>query len=145
MFLLKQDVANGKTNGILLSYPNITVFTAGPAADLHSIYAGELRFTIGRVKKLVALDTRRFLCIPQTQQSGGGNYDQIKRDMGFIHLTPQIVLDGSGTNEIEIQYPTFAGWAGQSAVNGTEHRVVLYMRGLLVSGGSQITGGSQNE
>lgn len=138
IFLLKQDIANRKTNGRLHTYPNVTEFGATAAADLESIYNGELSVTIGRVKKLVGFDLRRMLYVPQTLQSAAGNRDSYcGQKGGFAKLTPQLVLDGSGTNEIEINYPTFAGWAGYSAVAGTEHRIVLIFRGLLVTDGSQ--------
>ncbi len=136
VMLVKQDVANLKTNGELSTYPNQTIFGATAAADLFSIYMGDLRISIGRSKKLVALDLLRFLTIPQTQKSASTNYDQKDYKAGFVNLTPQIRLDGSGTNELEIQFPAFVGWAGHSATSGTEHRVVLYLRGLLVTGGS---------
>jgi len=136
VMLTKQDVANLKTNGELVTYPNQTIFGATAAADLFSIYMGDLRISIGRAKKLVALDLLRFLHIPQTQKSASTNYDQRSHESGFVNLTPQIRLDGSGTNELEIQFPAFVGWAGHSTVSGTEHRVVLYLRGLLVTGGS---------
>ncbi|RTL56241.1 MAG: hypothetical protein EKK37_17360 [Sphingobacteriales bacterium] len=135
--LLQQDVANAKTSGRLHSYPNLTAFTAAQATDLEAIYNGYLQFTINRVKKFVALDTYRFLNVPITQQSALTNRDSLDYKTGFQKLTPQVVLDGSGTNELELFFPTYAGWAGASAVAGTEHRVVLFLRGFLVTGGSQ--------
>lgn len=139
--LLKQDVANGKTNGNLHAYPNIIVFGAAAAADLWAIYQGYLTFTINKVKKLVSLDCKRFLQVPRTQQSGVANYDDVSGNKtGFMKLTPHITLDGSGTNELELKFPTYAGFAGgTSASAGFEHRVVLYCRGMLITGGSANT------
>jgi hypothetical protein len=140
LFILRQDVANKKTNGDLHSYVNLTTFAAAAGftpADLKAIYQGRLSIEIARERKLVALDTSRFLNVPETQQTGATNYDQKdgKKD-GFIRLTPQIVIDGAGTNEFKVEWPSYAGWAGASVTAGTEHRVVLYFRGLLVTGGS---------
>ncbi len=138
-FLLKQDVANEKTNGVRQTYPNITVFGAAAAADLWSIYeSGKLNITINKKRELIDYDLANCLYVPRTQQTGAINYDdKIGAKAGFDKLTPHITLDGSGTNEIVIDFPSFAGWAGHSAVAGTEHRAVLFFRGMLISGGSQ--------
>lgn len=136
--LLKQDIVNGKTNGDLHAYPNITVFGAAAASDLKAIYQGYLSFTINKVKELVSFDTQRFLAKPRTQQTGPTNYDDVNGNKtGFVKLTPHITLDGSGTNELELKYPQYAGFAGGTSADvGFEHRAVLYLRGLLITGGS---------
>ena len=133
-FLIKQDVANGKTNARRVAYPNITVFGAAAAADLMALYeTGKLKVNVAREDKFVALDIARFLHIPETQQTGATNYDETSSKSGFVHLTPQLVLDGNGTNEIE--FASYAGWAGgTSADEGFKHRAVLYLRGYLVTG-----------
>jgi hypothetical protein len=139
--LLKQDVANGVTNGKLHAYPNIIVFGAAAAAHLWAIYQGFLTFTINKKKELVTLDCNRFLEVPFTQQSGAANYDQVNGNKtGFMKLTPHITLDGSGTNELELKYPSYAGFAGGTSIDaGFEHKVVLYLKGLLITGGSANT------
>ena len=86
-----------------------------------------------------ALDTQRFLNVPETQQSAGTNRDMFSLFKKLYRLTPHIEIDGSGTNEIELQYPTYAGWAGASATVGTDNKAVLYLHGLLISGGSANT------
>ncbi|HMP86196.1 MAG TPA: hypothetical protein PKE63_02910 [Lacibacter sp.] len=136
-FLLKQDTANNKTNGKLQSYPNITIFGAAAAADLMGLYeSGVLKVNIGREDKFVALDLHRFLDIPETQQSGASNFDQFSgKKSGLIDLTPQLILNGNGTNEIEIDFTSYAGWAGgTSSTEGFTHRAVLYFSGLLATG-----------
>jgi hypothetical protein len=106
-------------------------------ADLKAIWHGWLSIEIGRVKKMVAFDTQRFLHVPETQQTGATNYDQkVGKKDGFVRLTPQIVLDGSGTNDLSVTFPSFNGWSGASVTAGTQHRLCLYFRGLLVTGGS---------
>ncbi len=133
--LLKQDIANGKTNGELFSYPNVFTFGQTAADDLRSIYtAGELSITIDRVQQLIAYDTHRFLHVPQVQKTAITNYDQQHENAGFAMLTPNITIHGSGTNDINLKFATFTGWAGASAVAGTEHRAVLILRGLHITG-----------
>lgn len=135
LFLLMQLPA--KSNGRLHAYPNLTDFGAAAAADLESIFNGELSITINRKKWLPSLDTQRFLKIPETQQSAGTNRDQRSLHHLMENLTPHIELDGSGTNEIEITYPSHAAWAGATpVVGGNTHRAVLYIHGLLIVSGS---------
>ncbi len=140
LFIIRQDVANNKTNAELNSYVNLTTFAASAGfvpADLKAIFNGSLSVEINRVKKMVAFDTYRFLENPFTQQTGATNYDSKQgKKTGFVKLTPQIVLDGSGTNDLTVTFPAYNGWAGASVTAGTQHRLVLYLRGLLVTGGS---------
>ncbi len=141
LFLLRQDTANEKTNAELHSYVNLTSFVAAVGfvpGDLKAIFNGYLKISVGRAQKIVALDTQRFYKVPETQQTGPTNYDQKdgNRD-GFIKCTPQIVVDGNGTNEISVTFPSFAGWAGASVTAGTTHKLCLYLRGLLVPGGNR--------
>ncbi len=134
-FLLKQP--DGKSNGRLHSYPNLTDFAvAGVADDLESIFNGEISITINRKKILPAYDMQKFLKVPETQQSAGTNRDQ--RDLRKLlnHLTPHVELDGSGTNEVEIVYPSHAAWTGGTAPATFKHYAVLYCDGLLITGGS---------
>ncbi|MFZ4056966.1 MAG: hypothetical protein ACOYKE_02455 [Ferruginibacter sp.] len=133
LLLVKQGI--GKSNGRLVAYPNAILFGAA-APDLESIYNGELSIQINNTKFVVALDTQRFLKVPETQQSGNGNRDQSNLKSILSPLTPHIELDGSGKNELEIVYPSHAAWAGGTADEGFEHRAVLYCHGLLISGGS---------
>lgn len=140
LFILRQDTANLKTNADLHTYVNLTTFAAAAGfvpADLKALFHGFLEVTINRVKKMIAFDTQRFWYAPETQQTGATNYDQKngKKD-GFVKLTPQIVLDGSGTNELNVVFPSFSGWSGASVTAGTQHRLCLYFRGLHVTGGS---------
>lgn len=140
LFIIRQDIANAKTNADLHTYVNLTTFAAAAGftpADLKALHHGFLEVSINRVKKMVAFDTQRFLYVPETQQTGATNYDQKDgRKDGFVRLTPQIVLDGAGTNELNVVFPSYAGWAGASVTAGTQHRLVLYFRGLHVTGGS---------
>lgn len=132
-FLLSQP--DGKSTGRLHSYPNPTDFGAA-AADLEAIFNGELSITINRTKILPFYDMQSFLKVPETQQSGAGNRDQRSLEKLLVNLTPHIDLDGSGTNEIEITYPSHAGFAGGTAASGFKHYAVLYAKGFLISGGS---------
>lgn len=140
LFLIRQDTANAKTNADLHTYVNLTTFAAAAGfvpADLKAIYHGKLSIEIGRVKKMVGFDNQRFYHVPETQQTGATNYDQKSgRNDGFVRLTPQIVIDGAGTNDFTITFPSYNGWNGASVTAGTQHRLCLYFRGLLVTGGS---------
>jgi len=140
LFITRQDTANGKTNAELCSYVNLTKFAAAAGfvpADLNAIFNGSLSIEINRVKKMVAFDNYRFFETPFTQQTGVSNYDSKQgKKSGFVKLTPQIVLDGAGTNDLTVNFPAYNGWAGASVTAGTQHRLVLYLRGLLVTGGS---------
>lgn len=136
MFLLKQDVANKKTNGLLYSYPNRTIFGAA-TDDLMAIFnSGKLNIEINKKREIPDLDCARFLQIPTTQQSAVGNFDEFNLKKAMKHATPQFKIDGAGTNDISVKFETYAGFAGASAVVGTEHRVVLYLHGFFVQGGS---------
>jgi hypothetical protein len=136
VFLLKQDIANGKTNGLPYSYPNRTIFGAA-TDDLLAIFtAGVLDIEVNKKREIPDLDLLRFLQIPQVQQSTANNFDETNLKKALKPVTPQFRIDGSGTNDIKITFPTYAGFAGASAVAGTEHRVVLYLHGLFVQGGS---------
>ena len=136
LFLLKQ--LQGQSGGRLHSYPNATDFAAA-APFLESLFNGILKMTMNKKQWISALDTQRFLNVPETQQSAGTNRDMFSLHKKLYRLTPHIEIDGSGTNEIELQYPTYAGWAGASATAGTDHKAVLYLHGLLISGGSANT------
>lgn len=136
--LLKQDVANLKTNGLPVSYPNITVFGATAAADLMAIYtSGKLNIEIDKKRWVPDLDMLRFLDIPETQQSGATNFDQFSLKRVAKKMTPQFVINGNGSNEISIDFETYAGFAGGTVVvAGNQHRVVLFLMGLYVADGN---------
>jgi hypothetical protein len=132
-FLLAQP--DGKSTGRLHSYPNLTDFGAA-APDLEAIFNGELSITINRKKIMPFFDMQSFLKVPETQQSGATNRDQRSLENLMVNLTPHIDIDGSGTNEIEIIYPSHNGFAGGTAAAGFKHYAVLYAKGFLISGGS---------
>ena len=138
LFLLKQDIANKKTNGLPVSYPNITTFGAAAAADLINIFtAGKLNVEIDKKRWLPDIDCLRFLQIPQVQQSGAGNFDEWNLAKSLKHCTPQFVINGNGSNEIKLEFPVYAGFVGGTpVVAGNEHRVVLYLHGWYVADGN---------
>ncbi|MBC7509667.1 MAG: hypothetical protein H7320_13105 [Ferruginibacter sp.] len=139
LYLMKQTKTK-PGSGRLVSYPNITEFGAAAAGFLENIFNGTLGITLNRTKWLPVFDTQRFLKVGQTQQSASTNRDQRSLRETMVKLTPHIEIDGSGTNEIEVQFPSYAGWDGATpAVAGDEHRAVLYCHGLLIIGGSANT------
>ncbi len=136
LFLLKQDIANKKTNGLLYSYPNRTIFGAA-TDDLMAIFmSGKLNMEIDKERWLPDVDCTRFLKFPQVQQSAAGNFDEWSLKKALMPLTPQFVINGNGSNEIKVEYDTYAGFAGASAVAGTEHRAVLYLHGFYIAEGN---------
>jgi hypothetical protein len=134
MYLLKQDVANKKTNGQLHTYPNNTEFGAA-YADLMAIYTGgKLNVTVDSKVIHPGYPCLEFLKVPQTQKSAVTNFDQFDVNHSLAEMVPNMRLRGAGTNELVIsgyQYQTFAG---ASAIAGTEHRVVLVFRGFRIRG-----------
>lgn len=132
-FLIAQP--DGKSNGRLHTYPNLTDFGVA-AADLESLFNGELIVTVQRKKVIPAYDMQRFLKVPETQQSSGTNRDQRDFKRLLVNLTPHVEIDGSGTNEIEINYPAHAGWAGGTPAVGFKHLACIYAHGLLITNGS---------
>lgn len=134
-FLLSQP--NGRSTGRLVSYPNVTEFGATAAADLSAIFNGELSITIQRKKILPFFDMKSFVRVSETQQSSTSNRDKFSLEENMVNLTPHIDLDGSGTNEIEIVFPSHAGFAGATPpVAGFTHFAVFYCKGFLISNGS---------
>ncbi len=134
-FLLKQP--DGKSNGELCAYPNYTQFaTAGLAADLESIYHGKLNITIGGKRIVNGLDMQRFRKVSQTQQSAATNYDMSNLYDKLTPITPNLNIDGSANNEIEVIYPSHAAWAGGTAPATFKHYLVMYAHGFLITQGS---------
>ncbi len=133
-FLCKQP--DGKSNGELHSYPNLTDFSGPVAADLAAIYHGRLNITIGGKRIVNGLDMQRFKKVPQTQQSAATNYDQSNLHDKLTPITPHLNIDGSANNEIEVTYPSHAGWAAGTAPAGFKHYLVMYAHGFLITQGS---------
>jgi hypothetical protein len=134
-FLLKQP--DNKSNGQLHPYPNLTDFsTLGLSADLESIYHGKLNITIGGKRIVNGLDMQRFRKVPQTQQSAATNYDMSDLYRKLTPITPNLNIDGSANNEIEVIYPSHAAWAGGTAPAGFTHYLVMYAHGFLITQGS---------
>ena len=136
-FIIAQP--DGKSTGRLHSYPNQLDFTPlvpAVAADLEALFNGELVVTVQRKKVIPAYDMQRFLKVPETQQSAASNRDQRDFKRLLVNLTPHVEIDGSGTNEIEINYPAHAGWSGGTPAAGFKHYACIYAHGLLITGGS---------
>lgn len=136
--LLKQDTANGKTNGEIVYYPNITIFGAAAAGHLKSVYQGYLNINIDDKDEVKAFPMQRFLEIPETQQTASTNFDQRNALSALVPCIPNIILDGDRKNEISIVFPTYAGWAGATSADaGFTHFGVLEFYGFDALGGSK--------
>jgi len=130
---------DGKSNGQLHAYPNLQDFSAAVAADLESIFMGKLNITIAGKRIVNGLDMQRFRKVPETQQSAATNYDQSDLYKKLTPITPHLIIDGSANNEIEIVYPSHAGWAAGTAPATFKHYLVMYCHGYLITQGSMNT------
>lgn len=124
-------ITPGKTNGQVVTYPNIFLFAAAAAADLWSIYNGVVRFNINNKDEVKTFPLSRFLDIPETQQSAATNYDQRNGNQsGVLSCIPNFIIDGDKKNEIEIEFPIHAAWAGATPKTaGDVHYVVMELFG----------------
>jgi hypothetical protein len=132
-------VTPSKTNGQVVTYPNIFLFGAAAAADLWSFYNGILRMNINDEDHVKAFPISRFLDIPETQQTAGTNYDKRSGDTsGLIACIPNIIIDGDKKNEIEVEFPTHVAWAGATPKTGGDvHYAVLELHGYKALNGSK--------
>ena len=145
----------------LYTWNSPTAFgTAAIAATLEPLYQGFLRMVIDGTVYIDSLDTRRFYQVPQSQSgiavasasaavanvaSAGtpvapGFSNTIQGDSwdgsnyAFAQMTPSIVLNGAGRNEVTLNIPVASG-ASTSTYN---FYVALYMRGWLIQNSSQL-------
>lgn len=125
-------------------------FTIANSATLESVYNGFLRMIIDGTTYIDSLDARRFYRVPVSQQGTAVStftpdtatkYGAIQADgydgthYPFAQLTPAIVLNGAGRNEITLNTPE-ATAVSPSATSANV--LVLYMRGWLIQNASQL-------
>jgi hypothetical protein len=124
-------------------------FTTATAAQLETIYNGYLRMIIDGTTYVDSLDTRRFYRVATSQQgtivSTGtattSTFPTIQADgwdgthYPFAQLTPAIVLNGAGRNEVTLNTPEATAL---SAAAATTNVLVLYCRGWLIQNASQL-------
>jgi hypothetical protein len=124
-------------------------FTTATAAQLETIYNGYLRMIIDGTTYVDSLDTRRFYRVPTSQQGSilstgvatTSTFPTIQADgwdgthYPFAQLTPAIVLNGAGRNEVTLNTPEATAL---SAAAATTNVLVLYCRGWLIQNASQL-------
>jgi len=130
------------------------------AKTLEPLYNGYLRMVIDGTVYIDSLDTKRFYQVPLTQSGttvasaaaavanvasagtpiapgfsnvvGGDSWDG--SNYAFAQMTPSVVLNGAGRNEITLNVPVASG-ASQATYN---FYICLYMRGWLIQNSSQL-------
>jgi len=141
--------AADRSQAKLYTWNSPAKFTAANATTLESIYNGYLRMIIDGVTYVDSLDCRRFYRVPVTQQGTivstgtattstfpvqqADGYDGTHYP--FAQVTPSIVLNGAGRNEVQIYTPE-ATAVSPSATS--VNFVVLYMRGWLIQNASTL-------
>lgn len=123
----------GNTNVYPQTYVNPTHFATSGATitDLQSFFNAQLSIQVGRTVYIPNLNTRRFLVVPQTQQSLAGN--QSSMDGGkLVDLDPYPLFSGRADNKLVVDVPTYAGWAPAATTSGYENVVSIQMHGITL-------------
>jgi hypothetical protein len=142
------SAAADRAKGALKSWNNPNVFSGTEATELQMVYSGYLRAIIDKDVIIDAFDCDRFYRVPDSQKGtllyttapAGGTiqgdswYDT---HFAFAKLTPFLVLNGAGQNEITINLPESMNAAGQSS---TANYFVLKIRGMLCQNASSLNG-----
>lgn len=142
--------AADRSQAKLYTWNSPAKFTAANALTLESVYNGFLRMIIDGTTYVDSLDARRFYRVPVSQQGTAvstftpdtaSKFGAIQADgydgthYPFAQLTPAIVLNGAGRNEITLNTPE-ATAVSPSATSANV--LVLYMRGWLIQNASQL-------
>jgi len=141
--------AADRSQAKLYTWNSPAKFTAANSLTLESIYNGFLRMVIDGTTYIDSLDARRFYRVPVSQQgtivstgtATAATFPNIQADgydgthYPFAQMTPAIVLNGAGRNEITLSTPE----ATAVSPSGTSANVlVLYSRGWLIQNASQL-------
>jgi hypothetical protein len=133
----------------LFTWNSPAKFTAANSLTLESVYNGFLRMIIDGTTYIDSLDARRFYRVPVTQQgtivsTGTATASTFPTQQAdgydgthypFAQMTPAIVLNGAGRNEITLNTPE-ATAVSPSATSANV--LVLYVRGWLIQNASQL-------
>lgn len=128
-----------KTVARLRSYPNNTVFSgANEAANLGAIYNGSMQIKINGKVYIDSLDLLRFYRVPVSQKGAAvstvattgvlqeDGFDNL--NYGFAPLTPTLLFDGLGKNDISVNLPSSTTLSGTTSQNFA----VVVLRGFLL-------------
>jgi len=141
--------AANRSQAKLFTWNAPSKFTTATSAQLETIYNGYLRMIIDGTTYVDSLDTRRFYRVPTSQQgtivstgtATASTFPTIQADgwdgthYPFAQLTPAIVLNGAGRNEVTLNTPEATAL---SAAAATTNVLVLYCRGWLIQNASQL-------
>lgn len=141
--------AADRSQAKLYTWNSPAKFTAANSLTLESVYNGFLRMIIDGTTYIDSLDARRFYRVPVSQQgtivSTGtattSTFPVMQADgydgthYPFAQMTPAIVLNGAGRNEITLNTPE-ATAVSPSATSANV--LVLYVRGWLIQNASQL-------
>lgn len=116
----------GKNNGQVITYPNIFQLGAAAAADMWNFYNGVLRMNVDNKDEVKTFPLIKFLDIPTTQQTAATNYDSRTGASGVIPCIPNIIIDGDKKNEIEVEFPIHAAWAGATPKTGGDLHYAVF-------------------
>jgi len=132
---------DNRTPGSTLVYPqryvNPFAFTAantGNATHLQAFFNGTWSYQVGSTVFIQGQTTRRFLLVPNTQQSSANNqsaYDGAR-------LVPQdgyIVISGKSTSKLQVNIIAPAGMAA-AGINGTQNVLSFFMQGYTLQNGA---------
>jgi hypothetical protein len=124
-------------------------FTAANSITLESIYNGYLQAKVDGVTYIDSLDCRRFYRVPTSQQgtivstgtATASTFPTIQADgydgthYPFCQITPSLVLNGAGRNEMQIYTPEATAVSPSTT---SINFLVLYMRGFLIQNASTL-------
>ena len=133
---------DNRTPGSSLVYPQryvnpftfITGTNTGNSAHLQAFFNGTWSYQVGSTVFIQGQTTRRFLQVPNTQQSSANNqsaYDGSK-------LVPQdgfIVISGKATTKLMVEIVAPSGMAA-AGTNNTQNVLSLFMQGYTLQNGA---------
>lgn len=143
------DVPKNRSQAKMYTWNSPAKFTAANSLTLESVYNGFLRMIIDGTTYIDSLDARRFYRVPVSQQgtivstgtATASTFPNVQADgydgthYPFAQLTPAIVLNGAGRNEITLNTPEATAVSPSATSNNV---LVLYMRGWLIQNASQL-------
>lgn len=142
--------AADRSQAKLYTWNSPAAFTTANALTLESVYNGYLRMIIDGTTYVDSLDARRFYRVPQSQfgtavsaftPDTAVKFGAIQGDgwdgthYPFAQVTPAIVLNGAGRNEVTLNTPEATAVSPSS---GFANFLVLYVRGYLIQNASQL-------
>lgn len=141
--------ATSRSQAKLLTWNSPAVFTTANALTLESVYNGYLRMVIDGTTYVDSIDCKRFYRAPISQQgtivstgtATASTFPTTQADSyvntheSFCQVTPAVVLNGAGRNEVTISTPEATALSPSASIN---NYLVLYMRGWLIQNASTL-------